>query len=215
MPQIVEMDDQPISATFFGEGRWLTGFITPDALEVQELHKGLTQDLNELQDKLTALWYWVASEVKYTKFVKGKLWIDGKSSVQNDLWNLPGLTSRVKVGNCVNKAFLLTSLIRNELPASQVSCVLGNLYNGKAGGHAWVNVKLGGIDYIMESTRSDVPALVLASMAERYEAIHYFNDQEAFVVEGRTLLMPMTKCYSTWLVDYLDWAYIESQKGKV
>lgn len=212
MPDTIAIDDQPISATFFGEGRWLTDFITPNAIDIKELHKDLTEGIASLDEKIAALHNYVASQIRYTRFVKGKLWVEGKSSVQDDLWSLPSITARVKVANCANKAFLLCSLLRQDMPSSQVHAVLGNLYNGKPGGHAWVSCKLGGIDYIIETTRADVPALVPASSADRYEAVHLFNDETAYAIEGRTVMEPFTACFSTWLSDYLDWAYIEGRK---
>ena len=51
MPELSRVDDQPIAATFFGEGKWLTSFITPDALEIQELYKELTQGLSGEMDR--------------------------------------------------------------------------------------------------------------------------------------------------------------------
>ena len=114
MPEGIQIADQPIASTFFGEGKWLTDFITPDVLEVQDLHRRLTIDLEDQEDRLLACWEWVGS-LKYKKFITGKLWIEGKVSVQRDLWNTPSLTARVGVGNCSNKAFLLTSLQRIEL----------------------------------------------------------------------------------------------------
>jgi len=208
----IPIDDQPMAATFFGEVRRLTDFITPDALEVQELYKKLTEGMDNSIDKITACWKWVASQVKYVEFVRGKLWIGNKISVQNDLWSPPETTINTRIGNCAVKSFLLTSLLRNELSPEQVYCALGNLYNGKPGGHAWPVVRLGGEEYIMESTAPTAPPMVPASIAKRYEAVHYFNDSEVFAVEGKTQMIPMTACYSTWLTDYLHWAYIESQR---
>ncbi len=205
------IDDQPIAATFFGEGRWLTDFITPEAIDVRELHADLTADIHTLEERIAALHGWVSS-LTYKKSVKGTLKIDGKVSYQNDLWTTPGITSRIKVGNCATKSFLLASLIRLELPASEVHCVLGNLYNGKAGGHAWVQVQLHGVDYIVESTREDAPVLVSTRIAHRYEEVHIFNDKDVYFIEGRTVMEPYTACFSTWLSDYLDWAYIEGRK---
>ncbi len=212
MPEVKAIDDQPISAAFFGEGKWLTEFITPDAIDVIELHENLTEGLASIQDKIAAMHAMVAGEIKYKKFIQGKLWIDGKSSIQNDLWNSPSVTSRLKVGNCANKAFLMTSLLRRSLPADQVHCVLGNLYNGKVGGHAWVQVTVGGQEYVIETTRADVPAMILAVSAERYEPVHFFNDMSTYSVEGRTVMEPYTACFSSWLSEYLDWAYIEGAK---
>ena len=209
---IIQIDDQPIDAAFFGEGRWLTGFITPDAFDVHELYKKLTEDIDNKYDRITACWKWVASQVKYVKFVKGKIWINGKTSVQKDLWILPELTIHTRVGNCAVKSFLLTSLLRNELSPDEVYCALGNLYNGKPGGHAWVALRDHGEEYVMESTQPTAPAMVPASTAKRYEAVHYFNDAQIYAVEGKTQMTPMAACFSTWLSDYLNWAYIEAQR---
>ena len=207
---VIITDDQPMAAGFFGEGRWLTDFITPEAIDVQTEHDRLTEGLRTIDEKIAALQQWVVNEIKYTPLVKGRLIIEGHSSFQPDLWSSPAITARVKVGNCANKAFLLASLLRNDLAPNQVYCVLGNLHNGHTGGHAWVQVRLDGLDYILEPTM--VRDLVLADVAERYEMVHLFNDQEAYFVEGRTLMVPFTACYSDWLSDYLDWAFIEGRK---
>ena len=209
---MIDMDDQPISATFFDEGRWLSSFVTPNALEVEELHKELTKDLRGgLEPRLAALHQWVATRVKYKRFISGRIVIEGRSSIQNDLWNNPSITARIGVGNCANKAFLLASLIRKELPPNQVYVVLGNLYNGKASGHAWVQVQLGESEYIIESTQASVKTLIPTYTTNRYEAVHLFNDQQAYFIEGKTVMQPFSACYSTWLRDYLDMAYINSR----
>jgi transglutaminase-like putative cysteine protease len=208
-PAAIMINDQMINAGFFGEARWLTQYITPNALEVQRLHSEITAEIPSQDERIIACWKWVASRVRYVTFVNGRLWIAGKSSTQKDLWTLPEMTIRTKVGNCAVKSFLLTSLLRRELPANQVYCVLGNLYNGKAGGHAWLNLRINGTDYTMESTTDQVPALVPSIKTTRYEPVHYFNDVEVLAVPGRTQLVPFTDVYSTWLTDYLHWASIE------
>ena len=206
---VISIDDQPISATFFKEGRWLTEFVTPDSMEIKELYGELTKGLPSGAARVEALHRWVSTEVKYKDFIKAKLWVEGKSSTNPDVWLSPSLTKQVKIGNCANKSFLLASLLRNELSPGEVHVVLGNLYNGKPGGHAWVQVKLNDRAFIVESTRPDVPAMVPAAIADRYEAVHFFNDKTAYAIEGRTIMLPMTRCYSTWLKDYLDWSYIQ------
>jgi len=209
------IDNQPIAATFFGEGKWLSDFITPEAIDVKELHSHIIGDSSATsEDTIAGLRRWVASQIQYKRFIKGRIWIEGKVSTQDDLWNLPSVTSRVGVGNCANKSFLLASLIRQELLPNQVYCVLGNLYNGKPGGHAWIQVRLHGADYIVESTREAVPDFVPVTAAERYEAVHLFNDKEIYSIEGKTVMEPYTACYSTWLEDYLSWSYIESKRGQ-
>jgi hypothetical protein len=210
--KLIPIDDQPMNASFFGEARRLTGFITPDSLEVQNLYNSLTEGIGNSVDRIKACWGWVASQVKYVEFVRGRLWIGNKVSVQNDLWSLPETTINTKLGNCAVKSFLLASLIRNELPPDQIYCTLGNLYNGKPGGHAWISLNIEGQEFVMESTTPTVPPMVPASMAKRYEAVHYFNDAEVLAVEGKTQMIPMTACYSSWLTDYLNWVWIESQR---
>jgi len=211
---LVPINDQPVAGSFFGEGRWLTDFITPKASDVQELYKSLTKGFTNSTDRITACARWVANQVRYVQFVKGRIWIDGKSSVQNDLWTYPSMTIRTKVGNCAVKSFLLTSLLRNELPANEVYCTLGNLYNGKPGGHAWVALKLPDEgEQIMETTVPSAPPMVSAAKATRYESVHYFNDEEVYAVEGRTQLVPMAAVYSTWLGEYLNWLYIKDHQG--
>ncbi len=215
MQNKIATDDQPISSRFFGEGKWLSEFITPQSLEVTQLHQKLTEQEPTLKDKLIACWSWVASQVKYQKFVTGTLRIGNKVEYQNDLWCDPSLTIRIRVGNCANKAFLLTSLLREDLPADQVYCVLGNLNNnGDSGGHAWCQVSLEGRDYVMESTRPDVPPLIPTDIATKYEAVHLFNDKETYYIEGTTVMEPFTAAYSPWLKDYLDWTYIKGEGQK-
>lgn len=208
------INDQPISATFFGEGRWLTDFITPNALEVTELYKEIIKDIDEPGERITALWSWVAEKVKYVRFVKAKIWINGHSAVQDDFWVSPSITAKGKIpGNCATKSFLLCSLLRNELPAEKVYCVLGNLQQPRnKGGHAWVEVQPNGAKYVMESTRGDMKPMVLADNADIYESVIYFNDKTVSAIEGRTVLEPFTAVYADWLSDYLDWKYIEGRK---
>ncbi|MCK9600570.1 MAG: transglutaminase family protein [Sphaerochaeta sp.] len=206
-PSVVPIDDQPISSTFFGEGRWLTDFVTPDEPDVQLLWADITDRINSTEDRIIAAWDWVANEVHYKPFISATLSVEGKTSVQKDYWQSPAVCSLTKVGNCANKSFLLASLLRNELSPQQVHCVLGNLLNGKYAGHAWVEINLNGKEYVVEATRNDVP-LLETRKADRYQPVHYFNDQEVYAVPGRTVLTPFQKCYSTWLRDYLNWNYI-------
>jgi len=209
----VDIDNQPIEASFFGEGNWLTDWVTPKALEIEVLADNLAGEIGVLEDRIRAYHHYVGS-LPYKPFIAGRLWIEGRSSVQRDLWMKPSLTARVGIGNCANKSFLLASLIRQDLKPDQVWCVLGNLHNGKTGGHAWVEVNIGGHEFIVEATRADINTFVPTFSTDAYEAVHYFNDENLKAIEGRTVLEPFTKCYSTWLRDYLDWAYIEGRGSK-
>lgn len=204
---VLPIDDQPISATFFDEGRWLSDFVTPDEPDIIKLWQKITKGLYTSGDRITACWDWVANQVKYKNFIRAEIKIEGKYSFQDDFWQTPAMCAKTLVGNCCNKAFLLASLLRNELESDQVYCVLGNLFNGTEGGHAWVEVDIGSCCYIVEATRNDVP-MIITDQAERYQPVHYFNDKGVLAVPGRTVMTPFQACYSDWLRDYLQWSYI-------
>jgi transglutaminase-like putative cysteine protease len=207
-PGAITINDQPISAGFFKEGKWLSDYITPNEPNILVLYENITQGLTTPEEKIVACWDWVANEVKYKNFIAAQIYVEGKSSFQRDFWQSPTMCSETRVGNCANKAFLLTSLVRNILPPEQVFCVLGNLMNGHAAGHAWVEATLNGRDYILEATRNDVP-MIETQIGDRYESVHYFNDVKGYVMPGRTVLTPFQACYSNWLKDYLNWTYIQ------
>ncbi len=203
MVQVYKIDNQPMAAGFFNEVKNLTDFITPDSLEVTELYHQLTSDIISREERILACWNWVASNVRYVKTVKGRLWINGRTSVQHDLWQEPAMVINTLIGNCANKSFLLTSLLRNELPPEDVFCVLGNIYNGTAGGHAWLQVKLNDQFYTMESTTPLAPPLVPIEKTRRYQAVHFFNDKTVQAVEGRTQMVPFNHCSEKWVAKYL------------
>ncbi len=213
MPTAIAINDQPIEATFFGEGKWLTEFITPNALEVKRLHDKLTDGVDEIGDRVLACWEWVANKVRYVRFVQARIEINGHVSAQEDYWQDPSQVIRTKIGNCANKAFLLCSLLRNELPPERVSAVLGNLnQGGEIGGHAWCEVSLNSHSSILEATRGDMRPMVATDVADMYEPVIYFNDKNLSAIEGRTLLTPFCALYADWLRDYLDFAYIQGRK---
>lgn len=192
--QKLPMDDQPISSRFFGESKWLSEFITPDNLEVTVLYNNLTDGMTTDREIAIACWEWVAHNVRYKPFIKGTLIIEGKRQTQFDLWCDPSLTICTRIGNCANKAFLLASLLRRNFSENRVYCVLGNLINGSgSGGHAWVQLTLDGQEYIMETTRNDIPALIEASSTKRYQCVHFFNDKEMYFVPGTTVMEPFSR----------------------
>jgi hypothetical protein len=206
MSDATPINDQPIASTFFGQGKWLTEFITPNNGDIQLLSKQLTANLEDKSKMARASWAWVAHNVRYVPFVKARLEVEGKTSIQNDYWADPSLTMHTGIGNCANKAFLLTSLLRNFIDEGNVKCVLGNLcQNGKCGGHAWVQVYADdGQPYIMESTREDVPAFIPAEGLSIYDPVIYFNDKFVEAIPQKTLLIPFSAVYADWLSDYLN-----------
>jgi len=209
---IIPIDDQPISAGFFGEGQWLTDFVTPNALEVKTLYKDICKGKQTRRERVVGMHQFVGAAIKYRPFIGATMTVAGKTSRNPDAWLPPSITRMVGIGNCANKAFLLASLLRNEFSPKEVHVVLGNLYNGKAGGHAWCQLQMDDRSYIIESTRADVPTFISTDTTERYEAVHFFNDIDAYAIAGRTAMEPYLACYSTWLKDYLDMSYIRGKK---
>lgn len=201
------IDDQPIDAGFFSTGAWLSEYVTPDNPDVEKLYEEITSGVISRSDRTVACWDWVANKVKYRSFIRASITIEGTRSIQNDFWQTPAMVIKTKIGNCANKAFLLTSLLRNEFPSNQIYTVLGNLHEERIAGHAWVQVLINGTEYIVESTRNDVP-MVVASLAKRYEPVHYFNDEVVLAVPNRTVMVPFEAKYSNWLGEYLNWGYI-------
>ena len=146
----VGMDNQPISAGFFHEGRWLTDFITPDELEVTNLYNTITKGLTG-DDRLIACWHWVANQVEYHPNIKATIQVMGKRSTQNDYWMLADLTIKTKVGNCAVKA------ITAYFPVAQRSSAgSGLLRAGEFDDHGSARriclgiIDLGGSEFVME-----------------------------------------------------------------
>jgi transglutaminase-like putative cysteine protease len=209
-PRAIVINDQPVAAGLFGEGHWLSDYVTPEEPDIKVLFERITAQAHSTQEATIACWDWVANEVTYKPFISARIDVEGQTSETQDFWQTPSMCSHTHVGNCANKAFLLTSLVRNALSPEQVHCVLGNLYNGHAAGHAWVEARINGKNYILESTRNDVPLLEV-SAAARYEPVHYFNEKTVWAIPGRTVLTPFQACYSSWLRDYLNWSYINKE----
>ncbi len=210
MDQVINIDDQPVAAGFFEEGRWLSDYVTPDQPDILMLYRQITAGMNNPQDRIVACWNYVANQVKYKNYIRASIDVEGVKSVQEDYWQTPSQVTKTHIGNCANKAFLLASLLRNELPSDKVYVVLGNLLNGHETGHAWVQANLPEGEFIVEATRNDVPMLPV-SKGDRYIPVHYFNDRTVLAVPGRTVMQPFGACYSEWLRDYLNWNYIEGR----
>lgn len=205
----IATDDQPIggrrgSATLMGESKWLSRWMDPLSLEVQELYRKLTKGMSAEEEKVRSCLKYV-SDYPYTRFVKVVSKVEGKTFVQEDAWLEPGAAIYSPALNCANRAFLLASLLRQEIPLERIWVVLGNLNFDGQDGHAWVLLRQSG-DYILESTTPVVSQrFVPVSVADRYEAVIFFNDKEVKMVPGLAVREPFSACYCVpWLEDYLD-----------
>lgn len=203
---LFRIDDQAVSARFGGTAEWLSDFITPANPDVRLLYDKLSAGVSR-DEAIVRCWQYVAN-IPYVEAVRSRLTIGGKSYEQADTWLYPAETIRLApVANCATKSFLLTSLLRNALPASQVHCVMGHSYFNGQGSHAWCEIE-DGEPYILETTqpkleRALVPARLVADI---YEALMMFNDAavEAVVPQGEAVLGEhFGFCAQPFLSDYL------------
>jgi len=201
-------DDQAISSRF-GDSIWITDFITPRNPDVQLLHERLTEGLKSPEERIISLWRYVA-EIPYRESIATKLVIDGKSYKQSDTWLYPTETIRLApYANCVNKSFLLVSLLRNELPETRVFCCMGHVSIDGIGAHAWVEyeTRLGRL--LLEPTQPNLEkALIPTKLATAYDPVLCFNDKKVYNTPDQGSLPAILNerfgfCAIPFLGDYL------------
>jgi len=208
----IPYDNQPIggghsaAATLFGEVKLLTSWIDPSSIDIQNKYKQLTRGLESTEDKIKACLGYV-SAIPYTQFVRVSANVAGRRFVQPDAWLEPSQAIYAGKLNCANKTYLLTSLLRQELPAENVWACLGNLNSDSQDGHAWTYVKLDA-DYILETTNPSVrdKLIPIETVGNIYEDIVYVNDVSVRAIPERKIREPFSSCYNClpFLVDYLD-----------
>ncbi|MEE9316278.1 MAG: hypothetical protein V3U97_04120, partial [bacterium] len=154
--EAIATDDQPINApTLMGESRFLTSWIDPSNLEIQETYKQLTEGITDQRKRIIAVWEFV-KDIPYTPYVSALVKVDGMTFAQKDVWLSAGQTLQVSKLNCMNKSVHLTSLLRQELPAESVWICLNNVQvNSHSDGHAVGYIRLED-DYIFETTNPDI-----------------------------------------------------------
>lgn len=198
-------DNQPIRASIFNETRLLTSWITPDAIQIQNTYDKLINGLQSPEDKIKACLGYVSS-FPYTRFIRAVANIAGKTFVQNDCWLQPAEAIYSPKLNCVNKTFLLASLLRQELPAESVWACLGNLNSDSQDGHAFGYIRLDK-DYILETTNPKVrdKLIPIETVGNIYEDIVYVNDVGVRAIPERKIREPFSACYNClpFLSDYL------------
>jgi len=183
---LVKTDDQPITARF-GEAVWLTDFITPDNPDVVLKYQELTKGHSSIPDKTVALWDYVAN-IPYRCEIRAKLSVEGRNLVQKDAWFFPAEVLQLPKANCVNRTFLMTSLLKNLLPdESDVYGVMGYVTMDGIGGHAWVEADIEGRKYLIETTQPNLPyALIPAEKAKAYDPKIYFSGKNVYTVDSKT-----------------------------
>lgn len=126
-------------------------------------------------------WDWVGRMIPYERTASDLEFVNSHVVCARCL--LPTMTLAHGSGNCVAKSALLASLLRNRLPPERVSMVIGDYDTGvpspEGKGHAWVEVTLDGVQYLLEATKSpnpDAPWVLAESRRDKYEPYVYLND---------------------------------------
>jgi len=202
--EAIKCDDQPINgATIMGENRYLSSWVDPESLEIQEKYKELTEEISGQKDKIIAVWQYVKN-IPYTQFVSAKVNIGGRVFSQGDAWLDAGQTLQARKLNCMNKSILLISLLRQELSADTAFICLNNVKTNGIGGHAVGYLRLDG-DYILETTNPGIKSPFLrAEDADIYEAVIFVNDKETRYIPSVQLREPLGICCVRWLEDYVN-----------
>ena len=180
MPTLIVADNQPIDARF-GDSVWLTSFITPGNPDVRLKYLEITDGITLTNDKIEAIWRYVA-EFKYKPVISSTLSTPDRKFRQEDTWFFPAEAMLINNLNCANRAFLLTSLVKNELPVrGQVYCVMGVLSNNRVGNHAWVQAQIDGRIYILEATITDkARAIIPVDCLDIYKGQVYFDEETVY-----------------------------------
>jgi hypothetical protein len=198
-------DNQPIDSRF-GDAVWLTSFITPDNPDVRLAHDRIVANIDSLTDRITALWRFV-SKIPYRETIGASMNAGGRSLSQPDTWFYPSEEMQVGVGNCANKSFLLTSLLKNELPApGQVYCVFGELRSNGAvlGNHAWVEALVNGRNNIIETTIGDLSrAMIPAPSLDMYIPKIYFDEGRVYTADIQNTTDILNRRYGVRAIQFL------------
>ena len=200
-------DDQPIGgphgATLFHEPRYLSSWVMPNSLGIQDAYKQLTNELSDRSARIKACWEYVKN-IPYVQFVRTHTNVGGKIFSQGDAWLDPAQSLQVGRLNCLNKSTLLASLLRQDLSAEEIYVCLCNLTSDGVGGHAICY--LASNDLVMETTNPELTnPFMRARDADIYESVIFFNDQNMRYVPGVPYLSePLGNCCVGWLRDYVN-----------
>jgi len=147
------------------------------------------------EDFIIAAWEYVATHVQYENF--GTMLYFTDQGVECDSCFSPVEILAEGESNCVGKSVLLTSILRNRIPADRVYMAVGTLNLNSNGGHAWVRVKHDGVWYALEPTLMPPaqPWIPEDSVAYKYTSEGYMNDQSYYCSEpGLCLAIKKTSC---------------------
>lgn len=138
-------------------------------------------------------WNLVGCGIKYKPYGSDFQFIN--DSIKGYRIDLPSEVLALGESNCVGKSALLTSILRNRLPANRVYMVIGNLAMDGLGGHAWVMAEVEGQWYRLEATHCPKSWADAQRMSGFYQAKAMFNDQQLICYDpGLCLSISPSSC---------------------
>jgi len=142
--------------------------------------KPIADDIADLGGDFTlAAWQYVGGTIDYRYYGSDLHFQDSSVKCQNCM--LPMQVAQKGYSNCVGKAALLTSILRDRYGPDDAYMVVGEYLSSKTGkdnGHAWVNLKRNGIFYVIEATSlpPQNPWVSANSLSEIYVPDAWVND---------------------------------------
>lgn len=210
---MVELDCVQANTRYPGEYASLKDFITPHHLMVKDLASTFTGDEREI---VFAMWKWVGERIRYPEMSNGyeyrrleafteRGFFSVRPAVvlqsQGDFWDYPTEVLSMRISDCDGTAFLLTSLLLNQLPPERVFAAIGNINIGSPQGHAWVEVEIDGSWYVLESTKKNFNKARFISIheASEYNAVYRFNSDKIYMVSDELVLSKCRPCCPLWI----------------
>lgn len=164
--------------------------ITLDDPVVKAKVEEVTRLSRTTEEKQQAIFEYVRKEITYVTEGNPKEWKYPQPFLQfkPEFWQLPRETIEWGSGDCEDQSILLCTMMRMAgVPASNVRVVLGILYvSGGAGGHAWVEFKMGDTWYALESTSVYFNYMEKSEYYSLFspDIMGWFNDEEYYEEES-------------------------------
>lgn len=118
------------------------------------------------EDRILAMWQRVADRCEYE--------FDHERSFEREVWKLPSETWNERAGDCEDTSLLLADALISAGFEARVA--IG--WNGNIGQHAWVVVRVGDRQYVIETTLQD--RITRANLTRASEVADFYQPEQLF-----------------------------------
>ena len=163
-----------------------------DTGAVSALAQNLPQEKNEFA---WAAWNMVGSQVAYSYYGSILQMVDHSVNCERCLLPRELLAMDNPKANCVGKAALLVSLLRNRFPPGEVYMVVGRYAkDGRYPGHAWAELFKDGQWYIIEATVPPTRWMPVSEVEDTYLPEAFINDVGSRCATEKCLMVDPAAC---------------------